>query len=265
MAFAAAGGAPPAIGSAKVGSGQKNFRFDDDLGGVSSPYTPALIAALKDWPPPDVDYNRSDPNPVWLKALGLPDHPFYVGVEQVMAIEAPLSRVDQVLRDIDHYASYFPGYQDIHVVSRDGNRWLTYWEQIIPIPLVPNVKYNMRYGIDDRDPSREIFRYQLQDSNRLTKSDGVIVLEPAGGKTRYTEYDFFDADYGIAKAFGSDRIWEDSLEGFYLSDIGIKLRSEHMGWPFARVRSESAKYLKLFPIDSVLKIRKRFYKLSNTP
>jgi hypothetical protein len=254
---------PRATGTAAPSPG--TFRYTDNLGGIPSPYTAALIAAVADWPPPDIDYARSDPNPVWLSALSTPDNPYYIGVEQVMAIEAPVARVDHVLRDIDHYVDYFPGYKDIHVVSRDGQRFLTSWEQIIPIPLVSNVKYDMRYGIDESQPGRVIFRYQLQDSNRLKVSDGVIVLEGKGDHTRYTEYDFFDADYGIAKAFGSDRIWSDSLEGFYLSDVGIKLRAEHKGWPFSRVRSESAKYLKLYPIDPVLKSRKRFYKLSIAP
>lgn len=234
--------------------------FDVELGGISSRYTAPLLSVLKSWPPP-IDYASKDPVPVKIVALSVPDEEFYIGAQQWMWVEAPMATVDKVLRDVNHYAEIFPGYEDIHVESAQGNRMITYWEQRIPLPFVSNVKYRMLYLIDDAKKDRVVYRYQLKDSSTLYHSDGAIVIEAVGARTRYTEYDFFDADYGIAKTLAPSRIWRDGLEGMFLSDLGIKLRAEHPEWESKQVRKEADKILDQYPVDDLLKNKQTFYKL----
>jgi len=263
-----------ALAIAILGAGAvKTPLYATDLGGIPSRYTAPLLEALKTWPPP-IDYAAPDPSPVRLVALSVPDEEFYVGAQQVMWIEAPLSAVDKVLRDVDHYAEIFPGYEDIHIESREGSgasgsapgsRFTTYWEQRIPVPFVANVKYHMLYVVDDTRPGRVVYRYQLKESNRLKFSDGAIVIESFGRRTRYTEYDFFNADYGIVKTLAPGRIWREALEAMFLSDAGVKLRAEHPDWKAEQVRKESERYLELYPVDKALESKKRFYKLSIKP
>src|SRR5262249_17999024 len=117
----------------------------------------------------------------------------------------------------------------------------------------------------DTRKDRIVYRYQLKESNRLWHSDGAIVLEAVGNRTRYTEWDFFDADYGIAKTLAPTRIWREAIEGMYLSDIAIKLKAEHPDWENKEVRKESDNSLDDHPVEDLLKNKKHFYKLSIKP
>ena len=64
------------------------------------------------------------------------------------------------------------------------------------------------------------YRYGLKESNHLRRDDGVIVLESLdAGRTLYTEYDFFDADWGVAK------IWVTIKSGGIASKASIKRTS----------------------------------------
>ncbi|MBI3542780.1 MAG: hypothetical protein HY075_05835, partial [Deltaproteobacteria bacterium] len=180
---------------------------------------------------------------VKLVAFESPGHPKAIGVGQAMLVSAPLADVKKVLEDFGHYKELFFQFKDARAVERDGNRVITYWEQSIPLPFVPNTKYTNYFYIDDRDPTRVFYRYQLKESGSLLYSDGLIAIEKIDARsTRYTEYDFFDADWGIAGSLAPARIWRDSLRDIYYSDIAIKLRAEHPDWSFDKVRQESKKH-----------------------
>lgn len=196
-------------------------------GAVESPYTPFIIKMIKTWPAENPADLASDKNLVQLQCFETQGNDLYIGAEQIMTIHAPLSRVEAVLDDFKGYPALFDGLLKVEVKEQDGNRFLTYWEQSIPIPLVPNVKNHMFYVIDKPDPRKKIYRYQLKQSNHLKFNDGFILLEEKGPNlTHYVEFDFWDADWGIAKTFGKDRIWRDNIEGLYQSDLAIKLKAE---------------------------------------
>lgn len=233
------------------------YRIDEQLEGPQSFYTRYLIQFIRNWPPRgfprEWDMHGLDTNPVQLECYQTAGNPFYLGLRQFMKVNAPLAEVEKVLDNMDQYQHLFPGFKDIHVVSRDGNKILTAWEQPIPLFFVPNVRYELWYIVDKSLASRKIYRYQLKESNSLKKDDGLIVIQSESPNlTYYVEYDFYDADWGVLKTIAPSRIWKDNVEGIYLSDLAIKLRAEHSAWSFEKIAEESAKVLKSFPVEKAI-------------
>jgi hypothetical protein len=251
---------PPPASPASSGS-DLTHPIGGKLPGPQSPYTDALARLLAHWPPRDIDYSlgERDPNPVHVRCIETPGEKYYIGLDQFMFVEAPLSRVETTLDDVAHYKDLFPDFDDVHVSSRDGNLMTIFWEQHIPVFFIPNVKYETYYLLDKSSPDRKVYRYKIKESGHLKLNDGIIVLEKAGPlRTRYTEYDFYDADWGPLKTFAPGRIWKESVEGIYLSDVAIKLRAENPDWSYERIAKESREILKRFPVDAALEKRRRF-------
>ncbi|MBI3556785.1 MAG: hypothetical protein HY074_11020 [Deltaproteobacteria bacterium] len=212
--------------------------------GLNGPQRKGLIEAIAKWPsrllPPSAPESHVS---VKLVAYNTPDHPHAIGVGQAMLVEAPITEVKKVLEDFDHYKQLFFEFKDIHVVEREGNRVTMFWEQPIPLPFVPNTTYTTYFYTFDSDPTHIFYRYQLKSSNTLKYSDGIMVLDRIDSKTtRYTEYDFFDADWGIAASLAPARIWRDSLRDIFLTDIAIKLKAEHPDWSYDKIRQECKKH-----------------------
>jgi hypothetical protein len=183
-----------------------------------------------------------DPDLVQLTCLETPGQRFYIGVAQSVLIKAPLEEVTKVVDDIDHYSELFPGFADVKIVSHDQNKLLTSWEQRIPVFFIPNVKYKMVYQVSQPDADRRIYAYQLEQSGTLKESDGFIVLERLPNQaTQYIELDFFDANWGVVETFAPGRIWSDSVDGFFLSDLGIKLKAENPSWTHKKAREAADK------------------------
>lgn len=242
------------------------FAIEGPLGGVESAYAPILTGKIHGWPPAEVQEDAKNPgtdgNPIRLQCIETPGNRFYIGLEQHMRVNAPIEKVAAVIDDFAHYKELFPDFDDIHVVSREGNRILTFWEQHIPVFFIPNVKYEVIYLVDDSRPDRRIYRYQLAKENHIKKNDGMIVIEADGPtRTRYTEYDFFDADWGPLTTFAPGKIWGNAVEGIYLSDLAIQLKSEHPDWSYKQIAKESRKVLDRYPVDSAVEHKKRI--LSN--
>lgn len=245
--------------SGKPASKPRVSPLEQDLGGVKSPYTGKLIELAREL----LGKKQLDAAPaadVELKCWTTPGSDLYVGIEQSMTIQAPLDRVAAVIEDIDRYEDLFPGYKEVKIASREGARLDTFWIQRIPIPFVPNVEFNMLYVLDTGLPDRRAYRYQLKppaDSVRL--SDGLIVVHKKDDQTVvYKEYDFFDADWGPAKTFGANKIWSDSVEGIYLSDLAIKLKAENPAWSHKKAQSESKDKMSDKTLETCVKQRRAY-------
>lgn len=228
-----------------------------DLEGPVSPYTIKLKRALlKPWPPRKLPYEatRGDrKNPVGLRCLTTQENPTYIGVEQWMEIDAPVERVKAILDDFESYKKLFVGFDDVKVLKSDGNTHVLYWEQHIPV--LPNISYEMNYLVSQLSDGKYVYRYQLRQARSIHFSDGVIVLESASPmKTRYSEYDFFDANWGLM-SLSKERIWTESVEGIYLSDLAIKLKAENPSWDYDRIREEARKTLDRFPAKGAIEAR----------
>jgi hypothetical protein len=195
--------------------------------------------------------SSSATNPVQITCLETPASPFYVGVVQEMTVDAPLDVVAKVVEAIDQLADLFPGYASVKLLSRDDSkpvgRWLTFWEQRIPVFFIPNVKYEMVYFISPAQNGVKPYRYQLNAPGTIRESDGMIVLEKkSDGKTHYIEADFFSADWGVVEKLAPSRIWKDSADGLYLSDLAIKLKAELPELDPKRARESAQTFLDHF-------------------
>lgn len=65
----------------------------------------------------------------------------YVGILRPTAIHASMSAVGNVLDDVEHYKNLVPGVVEVRVASgsKTEDRFVTIWEQRVPIPIMPNV------------------------------------------------------------------------------------------------------------------------------
>jgi hypothetical protein len=225
----------------------------EKLPGIESVPSTYLIELLKDWPKKDPFKPSPAPSPgLQIVCLETPGNSLYFGAEQVMQVRAPLSRVAQIIDDFSEYPALFDG-----LLSQNGNLLVVASEQHIPIPFVPNEKSEMYYLVNEPSSSRRVYRYQLKSSNHMKANDGLIILEKKSDSlTSYTEFDFWDADWGVAKALGAEKIWKDNLEGLYQSDLAILLRAEHLDWNDEKVMNESKALLKTMPITEDYRSRK---------
>jgi len=210
---------------------------DETLEGNDSIYTSWLADVLKRWPAsrPGSDNTAS----LQLTCVSTASDDRYVGMLQQMTIDAPLSAVETVLDDVPRYKDLFPDVVDVHVQqgSRNGGRYVTVWEQRVPVFFLPNVVYELANVVDKANPGLRVYRYKLRRGGSMLASDGMVVLEALGSEsTRFTEYDFFNAQWGPLPA---SAVWRESLRGAFVSDMAIKLRAENPRWSFERVTAEA--------------------------
>jgi hypothetical protein len=209
----------------------------ETLEGPDSVYTGWLADVLQRWPAsrPGSDGTAS----LQITCVSTASDDGYVGMLQQMTIEAPLAAVERVLDDVPRYKDLFPGVVDVHVLpgSRNGHRYVTVWEQRGPVFFLPNVIYELANLVDKTTPGLRVYRYKLHRGESLLASDGMVVLEALGlESTRFTEYDFFNAQWGPLPA---SAVWRESLRGAFVSDMAIKLRAENPRWSVERVAAEA--------------------------
>ena len=185
---------------------KKEYPIHADLNGKPGPYKQFLLDIIQKWPDSRASFdfrrlNQNDPqiNPIELEGFETPDTPFAIGLKQTMVIKAPLAQVGRIIEDFDHYKDLFPVYKKVHVQSQYANLILTHWEAIVPVFFIPNVHYETRYIIDQSVSGRRVYRWELIQGKNLIWNEGLIVIESMGGQTLYTEYDFFNADWGPLK------------------------------------------------------------------
>jgi carbon monoxide dehydrogenase subunit G len=238
---------------------EHKYSISSDLGGIQSVYTPLVQQSVQSYLSPK---NRKAANEfldLKLKCFERPGNHLYIGVGQTQTIQAPLSKVKEVVDDVEHYVDLFPDYKKISVLTREGNSFVTDWEQIIPIPFVSNIRYQVNYVFEEIKPSTWAYRYQLKSSKDLIANDGVIFLEKiTEGSTLFTEYDFWDAHWGLAKTFAPSKIWRDSVEGVAVSDLSIKLKSENPSWTYAQIQDQAKKMLSRENIEKCVENKKPF-------
>jgi hypothetical protein len=211
---------------------------DETLEGPDSIYTSWLADVLKRWPASRS--NSDSAASLQLTCMSTASDDGYVGMLQQMSIDASLSAVENVLDDVPRYKDLFPDVVDVHVLpgSRDGQRYVTVWEQRVPLFFLPNVIYELANLVDKSTVGLRVYRYKLRRGGSMLASDGMVVLEALGlERTRFTEYDFFNAQWG---PLPTSAVWRESLHGAFVSDMAIKLRAENPRWSVERVTMEAA-------------------------
>ena len=211
-----------------------------DLGGIVSIYTQPMYELLTRWRTLAPAAATSREVQIGLTCYATPAHELYIGTHQELRIQASLAEVRAVLDDFPHYPELFAGMVKAEPRERTASRMVVHSELEIPIPFVANERNELIYELGAPAPDRFFYRYQLRKSSHLTANDGLIALRALGPtETEYQEWDFWDANWGIARAFAKGKIWRDNVAGLVQADLAIKLRAEHPEWKFKRIFDES--------------------------
>ncbi len=222
-------------GSGLIGSASA---WDEPMEGVASRYTAPFLEMLRVRVagPPLPSPGSETGSPVF-QCIDTEGAPLLMGFEQQVVIEAPMEAVSAVIERMERYPELFSGLAEVQVERQSASHWSTRWEQRIPLLFVPNIHYQMEYVIGSPIPGKRLFRYQLKASGDLKSSDGAVLLETLGtGRTLYSEWDFYEADWGIAATFGRGWLWRRNAEGVVLSTLAIKAKSEKPGLTESQAR-----------------------------
>ena len=211
--------------------------------GIDSGYSDYLSQVLKHWSP--AQSAASETLRVTMTCVATANADRYVGMIQQQTIDAPIAAVTEVLDDIDHYQDLFPGTVKVRIregslrvdAARPGSMlFATAWVQRAPIPFLPEIRFEMSHLVE-KAPARVVYRYKLLRGDKLTASDGLVVLEAIGAtRTRFTEYDFFDGHWGPLPTW---LVWKESLKGAYHSDLAVRFKAEQPGWSYAHIAAEA--------------------------
>ena len=217
----------------------------DGLDGIDSIYTGYLTRVLERWRSRVAEVAPDDAGPVSITCIRTAGSERYVGMVQRQTIHAALGDVETVLDDIDHYKDLFPGTIDVHVVPGSERqeagppapmRFDMAWLQRPPIFLMPDIRYEMSNRVE-KTPARAVYRYKLLTGDKLTASDGFVVVEAIDGvTTAFTEYDFFDGHWGPIPTW---LVWRESLKAAFQSDVAIRLKAEQPSLSYAKIASEA--------------------------
>jgi hypothetical protein len=229
--------------------------IDEKLDGPESLYTAKILKIIKDWPAGrEFCHPEKEPQEVQTIGIRTEGRPYYVGFKKCMLIHAPLAQVEAVKDDVEHYQKLFPGFKEVRLIERDGNKMVLSWKRDLPVFFVPAIEYKVNYVVDKSTPDRRIYRYQFKGGDRIKFSDGIEVLESRGPNlTLFSNYEFYEANYDVVlgiKAASAERVWKDSLEGSYLSIFSIRLKSEHPDWDYPRIEKERKTLVDKMPPDA---------------
>ncbi|MBC7693530.1 MAG: hypothetical protein H7222_17320 [Methylotenera sp.] len=229
---------------------------------IHSIYTDRMDALAKNWPPSHAaDWLKkleSVERPFFIQGVNTPGNETFIGLIQVQKIHAPLAKVFSTVEKYSEYTELFSDLLRSEVKERQGDRWIVASEQHIAVPFVPNERNEVNFTLSSRTaPERKIYRYQLIRSNHQKSNDGILVLEALSpNETLFTEIDFWDANYGIAKSLGVNRIWKDSMQGILQSDLALRIKAENPEWKNERVKKVSEEFSEKFDLEDFLKSRK---------
>ena len=115
------------------------------LDGPDSVYTEMLAQIMTRWPSTRRD--ADEPTGVHLACMATANAERYVGILRRTKVKAAMKVVEGVLDDVAHYKELFPGTVGVRIVARsvDGTRFVTAWEQRVPVFLFPNVTYELSH------------------------------------------------------------------------------------------------------------------------
>lgn len=227
---------------------------EDSWKGSLSFYTPIIQKIETSWPISGLSELNDQKELLKIEAIETEGHPFFIGAVQMMIVKAPMLSLSSFLDHFADYPKYFDGLKKAEVRDskvENGKAWSrVYFEQSVPVPFVPNDKSEMIYHVDSSNPSRRVYRYQYRTGNNLISDDGIIILDVISTRlTRYVEFDFWDANWGIAKTLGQKKIWSDSLKGLAQSDLSIKIMAENPSMSAEQVLKDSKKMANAYPAE----------------
>ena len=233
--------------------GQK-YSWDCPLGSAESPYSSILPHWVKNLPKEIKFENSNKKDHIEIIGIETPHLPFYIGVAHRVLIKAPFARAEEVFDHFTNYPKLFKGLLSAKTLEADGNRLVTFWEEHIPIPFVPNIRSEIIYLISSLGKTKKLYRYGLKSSNRLIHNDGFMLIEAlSNDETQLTEIDFFNANWGLLKSLGSNHAWKESITGLMQTDFALKLAAENPEWESKKVVETSESMADSVNLEPILK------------
>ncbi len=211
--------------------------------GPTTAYTALLETIEAEWKPKPLPAEKFDKGPLKILCYSHPGRGFYIGAEVWQTINAPIAQVEKVINDADHYPDMFFAFDEIKKTQTTPTGWVVFWKHPIPVPFIPDLRYETTYHISKDKPGRVSYRYQMKEPITLLKSvDGLIVLDKDGEKaTRIVQYLFLDGKYGPLEAFAPSKIWRENTTDVVSANLGIKLRAENPAWSRDKLKEEIQK------------------------
>ena len=142
--------------------------------GISTGYTRILQNTLEHWPPPPIAIPDLDGKAVQLRVFETPGNIDYIGSELEMDIGAPLTVVESIVDGVENYVDLLPGFKEIKKTELDKSHFEIYWEKIIPVFFVKNIKYTIHYTVDRLRPDRRVYQGQLKEKKGLASLDSLL-------------------------------------------------------------------------------------------
>ena len=228
-----------------------SFAFAEDwksMGAKPGEYSPKLEEVLGHWPPTGLkSVGNQATEPLKVNCIRTSGQELLIGFVQTQIVDATIEKIRSVLDGYSDYPELFDDLKEAKIIEKKGDFFTVFSEQRIPVPLVPNEKNEMVYTthpLKEKGLSKDgtwVYEYRFKKSNNLKFNDGMIVLESLPSKlTRYVEYDFYDANWGLAKTFsGTKGIWKNSYEGLTQSDLAVKFKSEKPETPSKEIKKKT--------------------------
>ena len=239
----------------------RNYPIQTVHSETESVYTKLLIQKMESWPPVPVTSETLAGREVQLKVYETPGNRDYIGTELSLTIKSPISTVEKIMDDVEHYKDLLPGFAQINITHKEGNRFDVFWEKIIPVFFVKNVKYTVTYWADKSKPDRRIYRSQLTTRRGLNALDGLVILEKKGDKTTYHETAFFDGDFGMMTTIAPMKIWRDSVEAVLHGALAKKQKAEAPEKSYDSIMSDVLTGVKTYPVESLVNAKKPYPQL----
>lgn len=157
-----------------------------------------------------------------------------------MEVDSSLQRLAEVIENFSTYSSFVKNNLKTELKDRDENRFSVFSEMHIAIPLVSNNKNGSALRCGTRittEASLPLSTSQGQPPSKERRDYNFKLLSEK--RTKFTRLNFWDANWGIAKALAPEKIWRDSVKGLYQADLAFKLIAENPEMELKKVAGAS--------------------------
>jgi len=189
------------------------------------------------------------------RALETRNDPLYIGLEQSFTVNAPASKVVAVIEDFGNYPNLFDEVVKAEVTKRSGaDRFVLLQEQKIPLPFIPNTKFEMSYCTVSPSAKEKYYIYRVSSGKDLKYDDGMIMIKQLSDTScAVYELDFIYGNWGALGPIPDSIIWESVVKGMVQANMIIKCRAENPQWGYGACKSEAKKLCSGINVADIVK------------
>jgi hypothetical protein len=190
------------------------------------------------------------------------DNPLYIGIQQEIIINAPVSRVISVFDNYDDFPNLYEEVISAKVISRPSDNSYTLVQEFKhPLIFMSNIKMTTSFQTSKNSQKEKRYLYKLISGNLVKFNDGVVILNEVNNSTHYFELSFVDGDLPIVGKLAHDTVWSTAVKDTVKPNLVLKLRSEYPDWSFKKINIEAENMLKSIDIKTIVK-NKTLYKVA---